>query len=465
MAPVDSLPAELLMNIFKLTLPSRQEAIDFGRISLNHGAWMLARVCGRWRATALNTPDLWCDLNISSPVGTPVWLNYPIKLLEEQLRRGGEHPMRVALLSTEYPGYTTEKIFTAIVESSPRWVTLDLFSKRWLLPTASLLRMRERIPLLREIHICADSVDGYVGANVFEFAPSLKVIRITEPRLHANNRNINPLSPDYNEYYNDSFVWPSDPPFENIFPWGQLTHYESQCMDPYHFDALCLARNLTVCQATVVVEPRHSTWRAPSQLVRFEHLQKLTLFAPGRLLDCLVLPALQDFFIEVYTHEFPHVVSLIQRSKCSLRKFWMKAHPPVGQYRQILEANPDIVELGIIGRQSLLHLVGPSPNIDEIITSLRADTAASVLVPHLRTFCIHDQAQDLDMGAVLDMIEGRMQNARCARVERLVITKCESRVFPADCQMRIPGLQNAGLEVEFKREYERWLARGLLEYV
>ncbi|KAJ7488808.1 hypothetical protein FB451DRAFT_678751 [Mycena latifolia] len=31
--------------------------------------------------------------------------------------------------------------------------------------------------------------------------------------------------------YNDSFVWPVDPPFEDIFPWDQLTHHESQCMD------------------------------------------------------------------------------------------------------------------------------------------------------------------------------------------------------------------------------------------
>ncbi|KAJ7463744.1 hypothetical protein FB451DRAFT_459621 [Mycena latifolia] len=106
--------------------------------------------------------------------------------------------------------------------------------------------MRDNIPLLREIHIFADSQSGYAGQNIFEFAPALKIVRVTEPRLHADNPNINWMSADYNPNYNDSFMWPEDPPFEDIFPWDQLTHYESQCMDPYHFDALCQAENLVV---------------------------------------------------------------------------------------------------------------------------------------------------------------------------------------------------------------------------
>ncbi|KAJ7622638.1 hypothetical protein DFH06DRAFT_1231875 [Mycena polygramma] len=237
------------------------------------------------------------------------------------------------------------------------------------LPAASLLRMRERIPLLREIHICADSETGYASAtrHAFEVAPSLKLIRITEPRLHAHNRNMRPLSPFYDPTYNDNF-----------------------CKSPYHFDALCLAQNLTVCQATVE-HHRYPAWRPPSQPVRFEHLQKLTLFAPGALLDRLVLPALQHLFIEVYTPEFPHVVDLLLRSRCPLRTFWIKAHPPAAQYAQILAAHPDL----------------------------------------------------------------------CA----LRITECEARVFPAKYRARLRTLEKQGLEVQFRKEHERWVARDLLEYV
>ncbi|KAJ7463758.1 hypothetical protein FB451DRAFT_1403768 [Mycena latifolia] len=458
-ATAQSLPAELLINIFKLTLPSREEALELGKISLNHGSWGLGRVCGRWRATVLDMPCMWADLWISIPTGTAPWINYPVALLQEQIARGGQQPMRVTLISQETPGYTTAKIFAAIAPSCARWETLELVSK-WLLPTTALLRLRDNIPLLREIHICADSQSGYAGQNIFEFAPALRIVRITEPRLHADNRNINWMSADYNPNYNDSFMWPADPPFEDIFPWDQLTHYESQCMDPYHFDALCQAENLVVCQATVVIERRHVAWRPPTELVRFMHLQKLTLYAPGPLLDQLVLPALQDFFIEAPPREFHHVVALVQRSQCSLRKFWMKSHPPPAQYRAILLANPDIVELGIIGRESLRHLLGRCTNIDAIVRDLRAD-AAVPLVPHLHTFCIHDQAADLDMHAVADMVQGRMATG----LARLCITECAPRVFPFAVRARVLAMEQLGLEVQFKREHERWLARGLLEYV
>ncbi|KAJ7683133.1 hypothetical protein B0H17DRAFT_1181730 [Mycena rosella] len=450
-----TIPTELLVKIFKLTVPSREEALEFGKMSLNHGSWGLGRVCGRWRATVLDMPCMWSDLFISIPTASAPWINYPIALLEEQITRGGQHPLRVCLISTEVPGYTTAKIFAAIVPSCARWETLELVSK-WLLPTSALLSMRDNIPRLREIHISADSTAGFAGQHIFEFAPALRVVRITEPRLHADNRNINWMSPDYNANYNDSFMWPEGPRFDDVFPWGQLTHYESQCMDPYHFDALCQAENLVVCQATVVVENRHFAWRPPTQLVRFTHLQKLTLYAPGPLLDQLVLPALQDLFIEAAPSTFHHVVALLQRSQCSLRKFWMKSHPPPAQYRAILLANPDLVELGIIGRESLRHLLGHCTNIDAIVRVLREP-----LVPRLRAFCIHDQAADLDVPAVLDMVEARM----AAGLERLCITECEARVFPHAARARALALKEQGLEVQFKREHERWLARGLLEYV
>ncbi|KAJ7511680.1 hypothetical protein B0H11DRAFT_1952596 [Mycena galericulata] len=439
---IQSLPTEILMKIFKLTRPSRQEAIDFGRISIEHGSWGLARVCGRWRETMLDMACMWTDLVISIPAGTRSRVNYPIPLLKEQLARGGDLPLRVSLLSQEQPGYTTGRIFSAIVDSSSRWETLDLVAN-WLLPADALLRMRGNIPLLRAIYICADS-SGYVNENVFEIAPSLQVVRIAEPRLHADKVM---MSPDYDENYHDCFVWPRQPPFHSVFPWAQLTHFESQCINPYHFDGLCLAQNLTVLQATVIVTRLHHAWRMPSELVRFEHLQKLTVLAPGPLLDQLVLPALQDFFIEVRVEGFPHVVELLKRSKCSLRKFWMKSYPPVEQYRQILEMNPDIVELGLIGHEPLhiFRFFGPYPNMDNIIRVLHVSTDATptanapVLVPQLRVFCIYDQVADLDVDAVLSMVESRMVNPQCAQLERLCI----------------------------KREHKPWLGRpvGLLEYI
>ncbi|KAJ7440183.1 hypothetical protein FB451DRAFT_141798 [Mycena latifolia] len=106
---------------------------------------------------------------------------------------------------------------------------------------------------------------------------------------------------------------------------------------------------------------------------------------------------LQDFFIDAPPRDFHHVVALLQRSQSFLPKFWMKSHPLPAQYRAILLTNPGIVErsFGIIGRGSLRRLLGRCTNM----RAPHADAAVS-LAPHLRTFCIHDQAADLDMHAV-----------------------------------------------------------------
>ncbi|KAJ7463784.1 hypothetical protein FB451DRAFT_1265761 [Mycena latifolia] len=402
MAITESLPPEIWIEIWKLTLPSREEAFALGKISLMHSPWNVARVCGRWRATMLNTPSMWSNLFIS----TRRWINYSIPLLKEQISRAGQHPLRVCMICKKDPLRTAGKIFAAIVHSCPRWETLELVSN-WPLPTYALLHMRNNIPLLREVHICADCLRGYAGQDVLEFAPSLKVVRITDPPLLNRDIILNRQYLEGNDY-TDSFVFPPAPPFETALPWAQLMHYESQCANPFLFDALCLAENLVVCQARVIVEARHAGWRVPAGIVRFMHLQKLTLTAPGPLLDRLALPALQDFFIEVPPCDFHHVVALVQRSNCSLRKFWVKSQPHPAQYRQILLANPDILELGLIGRNPWQeNRIPRCPHIDNIIRGLRVD-AAAVLVPRLRSFCIHDQAVDLDMQGVLDMVGGRL---------------------------------------------------------
>ncbi|KAJ7488834.1 hypothetical protein FB451DRAFT_1552806 [Mycena latifolia] len=435
MKPYESLPTELLTKIWKLALPTREEALEIGKRPLFHqGPWVLGRVCGRWRAIMLNTPDMWSHLFISIPTATAPWVNYPLALLEEQISRAGQRPLRVTFISEEYPGYTTAKIFACIAHSCARWDTLEIVT-RWSLPPDALLRMHNNIPLLREINICVDIQTGFVQQNVFQFAPSLRVVRIRESRTRIMARG-NLL--DWNAHYE---YGPPMSSLSSVFPWAQLTYYESQFTDPSHFDALCLAQNLVVCKA-VIVEPNEATaGSVPSHLFRLISLQKLSLVFYGRgiLLDRLVLPALQDFFIQVEPKEFQHVVALMERSQCSLRRFWIHPAPDPAHYRQMLLANPGIDELGIIGRY----------NVDDIIHGLRVD-AADLLVPRLRSFCIQDKFEGLDMHAVLDMVCGRIGGG----LERLCITKCGTRVFPHDLRARIPGLEKMGLQVKFRSDDE-----------
>ncbi|KAJ7683102.1 hypothetical protein B0H17DRAFT_1181719 [Mycena rosella] len=451
MATLDSVPPELLIKIFKSTLPTpttREEALEMDKKPVplfDQEPWGLVRVCGRWRAVVLNTPGMWAVLSMSIPAhkAPGPWVTYPIALLKEHISRAGQHPLRITLLSDELPGFTTKTIFRTIVDSCARWETLDLVSE-CSLPMHSLLRMRNNIPLLREVNICAHCEESYLGQNIFEFAPSLQLVRITGSGTRSNASRHKAYNQGRILSGGSSFLWPDwrEPKLEldAIFPWAQLTHYESDFTHPCHFDALCRAEKLVVCQATVAVLNRDVDWSPRSQLVHFMHLRTLKLdLWPGSLLDCLVLPALQELFIGVNPTHFHHVVALVRRSQCSLRKFWIRAEPDhPAHYREILAANPDIVELGLMG----------CDNVDSIIRALRID-APDLLVPHLVTFYINEKV-GIDMIAVLEMVKGRIGSG----LRRLCIMAW-LRGFPEDARARLWELEEMGLQVQFTAEDEQ----------
>ncbi|KAJ6601002.1 hypothetical protein DFH09DRAFT_1489897 [Mycena vulgaris] len=154
-------------------------------------------------------------------------------------------------------------------------------------------------------------------------------------------------------------------------------------------------------------------------------------------------PGLEDFYIEVPPREFHHVVSL--------------------EYRQILLANPDIFELGIIGRDTGQQARIPRcSNINNDIRALRVDVA-DVIVPRFRAFYIHDQVVDLDMQAVISMVAGRIELG----LERLCITACRMRALPRDVRAGRMTLEIMGLDVQLKEDDEKSIHRTprLLQYL
>ncbi|KAJ7146550.1 hypothetical protein C8R44DRAFT_16411 [Mycena epipterygia] len=326
-----------------------------------------------------------------------------------------------------------------MAESSRRLETLDIFSETGL-PGGAWFQMRNNIPLLREIHICAVSVKGFSVGDIFEIAPSLQTVRITEPRIHKTKISS----------AEQTLLDRMPRPPANTFPWSQLTHYESQHSEPSLFDALSLAQNLVVCHATIVVD-RHHVWNPPTQFVRLPRLQKLALRAPDLLLDRLDLPSLQDFFIETSPGEFHRVVALVQRSECTLRRFWIESHqggPPPAQYRQILQSNPDIAELGIIGPGSAWP--DHYENMDNIFRGLRAGVdATDVVVPDLRAFHIHLET-GLNISIVIDMLESRLAGAQCATLKQFGIRDNGSRTVWQELKPCIPRLEQQGLEVKIR---------------
>ncbi|KAJ6541591.1 hypothetical protein B0H19DRAFT_1173726 [Mycena capillaripes] len=211
---VGALPVELLREIFTKSLPSREEANEMGRVSLLDSPWSLTHVSRLWRAVALDIHSLWASITIAIANVTPSWLNYPLRLVEEQLSRSGNHPLQVIFLSQEMPGYTTVKLFDVIAPSSNRWETLEL-----------------------------DSL-GYLGSDTFRSAPLLQVVRIVHDTSAAS--------------------WMTKK--HTMLPWAQLTTFESTYHERRQSEGILLAQNLVECQLAV---PFHDLLGIPRGRLQF----------------------------------------------------------------------------------------------------------------------------------------------------------------------------------------------------
>ncbi|KAJ7760110.1 hypothetical protein DFH07DRAFT_940035 [Mycena maculata] len=412
---MEALPVEVIRHILKMTLPSREEAMRLGRISLLDTPWSLTFVSSLWRAIALDIPGLWSSITIIIPLSSAPWTNYPARLLELQISRSGVHPLQVIFISDETPGWTTAKLFTTLVESCDRWETLELRSSEW--PLESLPRLRERLPLLREMLLYSISPGRNSPlhmADIFQSMPQLRVARFRDLRVF-------------------SFALPGARDYINV-PWAQLTKFEGM-----YADELRLAVNLVECKVEVATTSQEPKF--------FAHLKTLTLLhAQSDFLGSLLLPALEDFLTDIYCDQFEHVIAFLEQSACSLRKFRMFSHPPIDQFLRVLMCNPHIVEIGIVGGEVL-----QGQRINDVVAALTLRPQQPVYAPELTRFLIHDHRRVLDLDAVLDMLDSRQDLFHlhgCARLESFSLIVARPQVFRGIFRARIAALRAAGLEIE-----------------
>ncbi|KAJ7157359.1 hypothetical protein C8R46DRAFT_1114249 [Mycena filopes] len=438
------LPVELLRQIFAMSVPTREEAIELGRMSFVDSPWCLTLVSHQWRVIALSMPSLWSSITIAIEPSTPAWTNYPLGLARAQIVRSGTSPLQVFFISKEVPGHHSQKLFAAIVPSCNRWQTLQLDSV-WPLP--HIVSIRDRIPLLQEVFVCIDNPLG----SAFRSAPRLRVARIVNPRAPEGSQRAEIL--------------------EIILPWPQLSIFETSYDDRRQFDGFLLAPNLVECQIVVyhpmatpfgLWVPLPPPWHPPPQPVVFPNLTKLTLDAPGIHLDALVLPALEALVIRTFSSEFDRVVHMLTRSGCSLRKFWMKARPPLEQFLQVLSHNPAIFEIGIPAGSIDGHT-----SIAQVLGALTLRSGGQpVYAPALTRFIIKDTGPNLD--DILAMAESRFNLAHlhgCSRLQALVIFDGGYPFYRGRIPPRIAALRAAGLEVEIRMdesEEARSVLRGRL---
>jgi hypothetical protein len=168
LSPLRSLPVEILAEIFRHCF----HGTTFLPRSIGDSPWNISQVCRRWRAVALSTSDLWCDLFI-------VLRNRGEEDTDgcfflELLRRSGSHNLEFSLSGLKGPD-----ILRSFVKHCSRWETVDIC-----LPTLAMFpvvnQVHGRLTNLRtcNINFFNTKLSNATMLTGFEMAPRLETVTL-----------------------------------------------------------------------------------------------------------------------------------------------------------------------------------------------------------------------------------------------------------------------------------------------
>ncbi|KAJ7648101.1 hypothetical protein FB45DRAFT_1020310 [Roridomyces roridus] len=202
-APVRRLPNELLEAIFDMCAPPSSHRLsdndtgseELARLSKRHllqlskvCSTLLSspfsdtsrKICSRWHTVALETPGLWTQI----VVDTPLWINIDgvspqtcLKLFEQMLKRSGTFPLTFEFSNKERLSPGASNAQKLLIQHAGRW------KSAYIEAPVQTLRSLGNLPLLETLHI-VDEKDGDGSAVTFGPAPRLKCFK-----FHGNASN------------------------------------------------------------------------------------------------------------------------------------------------------------------------------------------------------------------------------------------------------------------------------------
>ncbi|KAF7357564.1 F-box domain-containing protein [Mycena sanguinolenta] len=376
-APIRTLPLELMAEIFELTIEDETHIRDAHRIS---------QVCSHWREVAHGTPRLW-----SRPLRIELcrkggFSRFWIRPLEEKEIAAGLKAWlaRSAPLSISISfGLVTKNMYPAVLEEV---LAVASRSRSLIFPTAS--DFKTPVPLLRQlIHAKLDRLEE-LNLGIIDKADHTP-IAFAVPRLRTF-----------------SIADLGEP--QIIVPWSQLTELTFSCGSPdVILEVLSQCGNLVSASITILKRtrlPGPGVGRDTS--IQLSHLRSLDLdfmadFAS--LFDYLSAPVLQDLRLELG------------------EMHWTQAHLTAFQLRA-----PNITQLEILSgcwsftSDNLVTTVRNSPLLthleltccddcfdDAFIRALHYEPGPTPLVPRLHHLTVRDEEMNFTEEILAGMIASR----------------------------------------------------------
>jgi hypothetical protein len=418
-APVRSLPAEILSDIFLRLKDATtlSEAIKWSiGPRLNKTPLLLGSVCSRWRTVVLSTPSLWASfaLTIASD-----HLECSTALAAMWLARAGVCPLSITLGATSHYDPSMRPFMQGFLPYCERWyeVRLDL-------PTAFIdnwYPAKNRLLSLHKLFI-----GKRCGPNdVFALAPRLRHLHLASLSYLPSNFQL---------------------------PWSQLQFCDmgKKCRHDSCLELLRLTPNLEEC----VIWPYTSSEvsNTPAQLSRVHRMQIYQ--NPIRFLNKLLLPELRELFLDG-DDSFPWIATpqlppLLAQYPLELLSF-KGCHIGDIEMIQILRSCSSLVQLELQGCSARVMMTKAFlPQFTYHRSSL-----LPLLAPRLRTIKVDYDPQEFDMLAFADAIQSRVTLDGVLDSENTLVTKLETveiRVRRFSCldsaiRLRLCQLRDIGLKI------------------
>ncbi|KAJ7697992.1 hypothetical protein B0H17DRAFT_1261053 [Mycena rosella] len=383
------LPPEILCQIFLTALPDPPKIpihSSIGPLSsserITGDPWVFARVCQRWRALALASPNLWASIAV-----TTVLSERDLPALYAQLQRSKSAGLDILLKFQQGQRRSFEPFLSTLAGQCHRWRSIHLeFDGACPAPLA--FYALGPMPRLKRVCFSGRGISNLVSYDFFKDAPNLSEVVLSSPG-DFSIRNI-PL------------------------PWAQLTRYTATYSDEAtHFGNLSAASNsLVECDISF---GSHGP-DPPPELVR--HGGSLTLLRLRRLvithsvlLDSLVTPALQDLHV---WGGIDRVLPFLHNSACALTRLALSMCDTAAyNIILLLRHTPSLKTLCI-------DFLGPTTESTALVSALVIRPLAEPLCSHLASISWGDRNDAMDRAGFVDMVVSRWRVSAPLRRLRFV---------------------------------------------
>ncbi|KAJ7472769.1 hypothetical protein FB451DRAFT_1175481 [Mycena latifolia] len=391
------LPHEVVAEVFLRC----QENKESGRDLRCDPRWIIAQVCGRWRAVALSTPSLWADIEIHPwSQGYVVSERSLVFLLSLQIERSGQTPLSLRYMaSSTFSADTRRSIFDLFLSVAHRWQEVDLN-----LQNREFQRLGDvagGFPLITKLKISSE--DGFFDLQIgraFLACPRLQHLLL-------------PLCPR---------------PLLN-FPWKQLKTCVLQWSVP---DVLMILQQTSHIDSVTLYHGSHIPSHTPSPATTSETLRSLTMSSydtldSGNLLAALTAPALERLTIDSCHDPCPHITGFLARSRCPLTHLTLRH----------IQLDAAMLLAALELTSALTYLVAEAEALT--VSAPFVDTLARAsLVPHLASLALTGFFT-CENAPLIEMLRARVHPHGALRVLRLVAAS-GSPLSPCVDELRDEGL-------------------------